>query len=421
MKRIYIILMAALLWVSLPTIAAPKAQDSNPNLTVIKGKVIDASTSKALVFATVGLRNSNLATVSNSEGRFVLKIPHEMTDSSLLVTYIGHKSYEVPIASLKTNKSVTIRLEPIVVTLDALNVFPDDPHIIINKVLENIYNNYSSESELMTGFYRETIKKRRVYTALAEAVVEVNKPSYTSSRIEQVRMLKGRKGVNPSKMDTLMFKLQGGAHSMLSIDIIKYPHSILSPEVQSDYDYKFETITRIDDELHLVISFKQRAEIYEPMFYGKLYIHAETMAISSASFSLNTENRHSASSIFIRKKPFGCDVYPIYANYMVNYRKQGDKWYYSYSRGEVNFKVNWKKRLFNTNYITSSELAITDRKSMKVKSFKGDDKLKSNTIISETVAGFYDKDFWGEYNVIEPEKSINTAIKKIAKNMDELD
>jgi hypothetical protein len=389
MKRISLLLMVALLWVSLPALAVPKAQESTANLIVIKGKVIDDDSSSPLVFATVGLRNSNLATVSNSEGHFMLKIPREISDAVLVVTFIGHKSYEIPVTSLKTDKSLTVRLKPVVVHLDELSVFPDDPYIIINNVLNNIHKNYSTEPELMTAFYRETIKKRRQYTALAEAIVEINKPSYSSNRTEQVRMLKGRKGVNASKMDTLLFKLQGGAHSMLSLDIIKYPYSILSPDIQGEYYYYFKGITRIDDALHLVISFKQRENIDDPLFYGKLYINAETMAISSAAFSLNTENRHKASSIFIRKKPFRCDVYPVYANYMVN-------------------------------YITSTEMAVTNREDVKEKSFKGNDRIKKNAIMSEAVSGFYDKDFWGEYNVIEPEKSINSAIKKIAKNIEKL-
>jgi hypothetical protein len=31
--------------------------------------------------------------------------------------------------------------------------------------------------------------------------------------------------------------------------------------------------------------------------------------------------------------------------------------------------------------------------------------------------GFNDPDFWGEYNVIEPEKSIESAIRKIQRKL----
>jgi hypothetical protein len=41
--------------------------------------------------------------------------------------------------------------------------------------------------------------------------------------------------------------------------------------------------------------------------------------------------------------------------------------------------------------------------------------LNSNIIISEKVSSLADPDFWGEYNIIEPEKSIESAIRKIQR------
>jgi hypothetical protein len=35
----------------------------------------------------------------------------------------------------------------------------------------------------------------------------------------------------------------------------------------------------------------------------------------------------------------------------------------------------------------------------------------------EEVSGFADPEFWGEYNVIEPEKPIEQAIRKIQRKM----
>jgi predicted DNA-binding transcriptional regulator len=35
--------------------------------------------------------------------------------------------------------------------------------------------------------------------------------------------------------------------------------------------------------------------------------------------------------------------------------------------------------------------------------------------------GFADKNFWGAYTVIEPEKPIENAIRKIQKNLKKLD
>ncbi|MFN8240431.1 MAG: hypothetical protein U0X39_06720 [Bacteroidales bacterium] len=102
---------------------------------------------------------------------------------------------------------------------------------------------------------------------------------------------------------------------------------------------------------------------------------------------------------------------------MVKYREQDGKYYFSYSRAEVKFKVNWKRKLFNTTYTTMSEMAVTDRTEEEVIKFAGKEKLRGNDIFIEEVAAFADPDFWGEYNVIEPDQSIESAIRRIARKV----
>jgi hypothetical protein len=38
-------------------------------------------------------------------------------------------------------------------------------------------------------------------------------------------------------------------------------------------------------------------------------------------------------------------------------------------------------------------------------------------VFAQKVENFTDANFWGEYNIIEPEESIESAIKKLAKSM----
>ena len=57
-----------------------------------------------------------------------------------------------------------------------------------------------------------------------------------------------------------------------------------------------------------------------------------------------------------------------------------------------------------------SEIAVTDRTNEEVIKFAGKEKLRYNDIFSEQVAAFADPEFWGDYNVIEPDQSIESAI-----------
>ena len=81
----------------------------------------------------------------------------------------------------------------------------------------------------MTAFYRETIKKNRTYVSIGEAVVEIFKAPYNSdTRFDGVRIYKGRKSSDVEKMDTVLFKLQGGPVSVLELDIAKNSESVLT-------------------------------------------------------------------------------------------------------------------------------------------------------------------------------------------------
>jgi hypothetical protein len=86
-------------------------------------------------------------------------------------------------------------------------------------------------------------------------------------------------------------------------------------------------------------------------------------------------------------------------------------------RVDLKFRCDWKKRLFRNNYTVVSELAITDRHEDNIVKFTNQEQFKSSMVLSEKIGDFEDHDFWGEYNIIEPELSIQNAILKLSKSM----
>ena len=127
------------------------------------------------------------------------------------------------ISDLKDNgyKNV-IALETAPIPIKEIIVKPLDPMSIVEKAIGNIDKNYESVPNLMTAFYRETIRKNRTYVSIGEAVVEIFKAPYNSDvRFDGARIYKGRKSSDVEKMDTVLFKLQGGPVSVLQLDIAK--------------------------------------------------------------------------------------------------------------------------------------------------------------------------------------------------------
>jgi hypothetical protein len=203
----------------------------------------------------------------------------------------------------------------------------------------------------------------------------------------------------------------------LQLDIAKNTQDILTVDAMKYYNYSLVSVIEIDNRPHYVITFKQKPSVDEPLFMGNLYIETETYALTEAEFGFNLEDKEAVSSIFIKKKPLGMEVTPEIATYRVQYREQDGKWYFAYSRAEVKFKVNWKRKLFNTYYTTMSEMAITDRTNEEVIKFAGKEKLRYSDVFSEQVEAFTDPEFWGEYNVIEPDQSIESAIRRLSRKL----
>lgn len=400
----------------------PINYNDSSSFKYFKGTILDSKTKNELTFASITVSGSNISTISNSEGDFLIKIPIYKQNASLIISYLGYKDKVISINNLKQEKNL-LYLEPINVQLKDVVVNGIDANKLFSNVLNNRSKNYGDSAIQMIGFYRESIKKRRTYVSVLESIVNIEKMPFSSGVQDQVNILKGRKNVDYTKLDTINFKLEGGLYTSLFIDLIKEPSNIFSENVFDFYNFRFEDITQINDKEVLIISFKQKSTLEDPdpLYSGKLFIDSKSLAIISATFKLNVENRIKAGLIFTRKKPKGLDIYPTEVNYQVDYRQQNNKWIFSYSRGDITFKLNWDKWIFNTSYNTTFELVNTNWENLDSQAQINTQKLSPYVIMSDRISNSVDINFWGEYNIIEPEKSIESAIKKIkSKNLKEI-
>ena len=380
------------------------------------GKVIDGKTRKTLISATITINGTNISTITNTQGKYLLKVPKNIKNNTVTISYLGYTSKVINLSNLKLKS--TIKLETYIEELSEVKITVKDAKSLILEVLKRKGKNYFNELTTMTAFYRETIKKRRTYVSLSEAVIEINKQSYTNIKKDILKLHKSRKKTDYKRLDTVAFKLKGGPFNSIYIDIMKNPQFFFSDDVTELYDFTFGENTKIDNRPIYVVNFKQKSHLKTPLFYGKLYIDAQSLALTNARFKLNLENKKLASKHFIVKKPKGVDVIPVEAEYQIDYRFKDGKWFNGYSKIELGFKIDWDKKLFNTIYYTTIEMAITDwKKNPEKKLFRPKNRLRSSVILADKTSGFSDPEFWGEYNVIEPEKSIESAIKKIKKQL----
>jgi len=402
------------------TLVQTSNQQEATSFIKYKGRIIDNHTKKAIAFVDIAIKSANISTISNREGKFSIKVANTLSNQVLSVSFLGYETLEIPINELKLKNNI-ISLYPLSTTLSAIKIHvPKSAEALVKASLNGKSPNYYDEPSVMTAFYRETIKKGRKNASLTEAVVKIFKQPYRSKKSDNVELVISRKNTDYSRLDTLAVKLQGGPFNTIYSDIVKYPDYVFNEDTFPYYSFSFDESSQMDNRQVYVVKFKQLENIVTPLYNGKLYIDAETFALVSAVYQLNVKSKYETAKLFIRKKPRQVRVEPIEALYRVDYKTKNGKSYYSYSNIELAFKVKWRKKLFSNTYTLNIEMAITDWKKDLVSKINPDKKLKPTVILSDEASGFSDPIFWGEYNIIEPEKSIESAIKKIAKQLSKI-
>lgn len=341
-----------------------------------------------------------------------------MTEATVTISVLGFQSKTLPLDYFKP-EDTRIELSETMEELSEVSLYQaTNPRLLVQEMLDRKDENYLSDQSIMTSFYRETIKKGWSNVSLSEAVVKIHKTSYNDSKKDLVSLYKARKSTDYDKLDTLALKLRGGPFNTLYLDMMKYTEYVLRPRMMDSYDFSFDEPAKINDRFTYVVNFRERDES-DPWYYGKLFIDAETSTLVKADYNLNVDNRNAAQEMFVKKKPNGAKVYPTELNYQVDYAQNNGKWHFAYGKAQMDYVVNWKKKIFNSKYKINSEMVVTDWQPYSEEEFKTNQELiRPNIVMVDDVSGFYDAQFWGNNNIIEPEKSIQNAIDKIKRKMD---
>jgi hypothetical protein len=392
-------------------------QEDSTSYTTVTGKVIDLATKAPVVFASVFKTGTSVGTVTNSDGEFVLKIPGKSTDGSVSISFIGYKNKSIPLLGL-LNEMNTITLESYAIPLDEVVVKSIDPEQLLKTALVKVRDNYPTSPEMQTGFYRETIKQNRSYVSISEAVLDIYNSGYRDNfDVDRVKIYKGRKSKDVKKMDTVLVKFQGGPRTAMYLDVIKNPSVILDNDMFEYYDYKLAGMVTINNRNNYIVEFSAKKETDIPLYQGKFNIDVEKTAVTGVDFKIDEKSLEKASSVLVKKKPVTMKMDVLSGNYMVNYREMDGKFVLNYVRSEVIFKSKWEKKLFKSIITTMFEMAITDRETENIEKIPAKETVKFKDVFAEQVSAFEDKDFWGEYNFIKPDESIQVAIEKLNKKL----
>ena len=412
MKRIGTIALFFLLLLGLTNVFA----GDDESYFTISGVVRDKSSKKKLEYVNISVPGSNISSITNEEGVFVLKIKNSVPAKEIEFSRLGYFSARIPVDG-NDCLDQTFYLAPNEKQLKEIIVESwKDPSDLVREALGRVAYNYSNKPNLSTGFYRETVQKGKKFINISEAVINIYKTSYTEyAMADRVQIFKGRSLLTTKVSDTLAVKLLGGPNLSVYADIVKNPDMLLDKESLSNFSFKIKDSEFLDNRQQYVVSFTPVAILPYPLFYGTLFIDKETLAFTRAEFFLDMKDRNKATNAILRKKPAGLRFKPDEVLFVVSYKQRDGKSYLNYIRNEVKFKCDWARKLFATNYTVMSEMVVTESKEELSGTIPRKESFNKNESLSDKVMSFYDDNFWGAYNIIEPTESLEAAVNRLKR------
>lgn len=392
------------------------AQEDAGDYITVSGVVKNQHTKKRLEYVNISVPGSNVGTVTNADGEFSLKIQKSLFAEKVEISHLGYFNNQIVLTG-KDIRNYTVLLAPYANLLDEVIIHARDPRRLVEEAIKKIPANYNPKASMLTGFYRETVQKGRRYINLSEAVIDIYKTPYTQQvDHDRVQIYKGRKLLSPKKSDTLAVKLLGGPNMSIYVDIVKNPDILFDVESLPYYSFRMEEATSLDNRPQYVVSFEPRMILPYALYYGKLYIDKERLSFTRAEFNLSMDDKNKATQAILRKKPFGLRFKPVEVSFLINYKQRADGLtYLSYIRNGVRFKCDWKRKLFHTNYTILSEMVVTDSKEENIPHIPYKMAFKQSQSLSDKVSDYADKDYWEDFNIIEPTESLENAVNKLRK------
>lgn len=156
----------------------------------LKNKISDFGTLMPIESASIYVQNTTIGTVSNADGKFVLQVPNQFLNDTLVISSIGFKSYKTLVNEFDNTQE--IYLEEDIASLDEIVLVaetrPKTGNDIVLKALERLAVNMPEQPYLQKGFLRHKERNRREFKWLIESAITVYDSSYTSPAVSNLKI-----------------------------------------------------------------------------------------------------------------------------------------------------------------------------------------------------------------------------------------
>jgi hypothetical protein len=372
---------------------------------MISGRVLDAETNEALVFASVSIKGRSLGTVSNNNGEFDFYLPSEFKNEILQISYLGFDNYEIPIWSVTEGNPFIFKLKRSSLILPELIITDQfSGGELLEIALSKIDKNYPNEPFLLDGFYRDLKKVGGTYFALLEAAVKIYDEGYKNPRNkyklrENVALIEVRKSVGYNNRFTAYFGQNNLLEDLLLHNNIRYRQFDDSQEF-------FKALKRLPntyyDDKEVFVVYKNAP------YYFKVFIDTKNYAILRLEYEIDNTNE-----IISRRR----SMYSKFAGIrkVIDFKEFEGKMYLEYI--EVTSRINWYD--FNTDEL-KFETELFQQLLINNIDIRPDNRISTTEKMKRYGLQYqdrtYNSEFWDNYNVIKDSPLDKKIIDDINKN-----
>lgn len=356
----------------------------------ISGQVVDSETRELLSYASVGIKDRPVGTVSNLQGEFDFHIPNEYRNGIFVISMLGYSTYEVPAWTLVGKNNLVIELTKNIQVLNEIVIY-DTLHggDVLQIALNRLEDNYPMSPFLMDGFYRDIKKIGGTFVSVLEAAVKIYDEDYKEPRNkfklrERVSLLEVRRSLGYSDKFTSYFDEGNLLEDLLLHNNVRYRQF---PEEEIFFSsLKREKDSYYNDHSIYVVSHESSE------FRLKLYIDK----ISFSIVHLEYENDQLTD---ITKKR-GMMSRFVGIKRIIDFKEFKGKMYLNYLA--VNSKINWydaKTNELKFETELNQQLLINEIFPDTKERIGSNQKMKSYGLQFQDMA--YHKNFWENYNMIK--------------------
>ena len=352
----------------------------------VSGHVVDQR-GEPIPFAHVRIDGTYSGTLTNIYGNFQLNVPSRAT-TKLTFSCIGfaEKTLGIPLGG-----SMKITLDEDLISLQEVVIVPEDyARELVLAAIEQIPENYPTQTERISGFIRETLSKDSLADRLhyiSEAQTEVSKSTYARATArDDVKLIKGRK----LNVDTVNLRLRiyAGAHLPHRFDYVMNRKGPLNPRKMDNYIYQVDDTVKYQGKRLFRVGYLSR-DGYES---GTLSILEGTHAIVSVERKESNERFKTASLIKINERQ--------YLNTITNYDNHEDSlWRLNYIRYSTMF-INDEDSIYLNSLYTSHDFQAEKEKILYA------ERIQYGDFLTEQVNEF-DPNYWSDFNVTLPDRTFD--------------